>query len=73
MNEKKLNDNELKDVNGGQAVLPLRSQEQGEDIAPELVGVNRFGRCVGCGNAIAFPPTGHGTITCPDCGAVNKY
>lgn len=72
MNEKKLNDIELENVAGGQAVLPLLSKEPEELPEEMLVGVNRFILCSSCGKTLAVPASGHGTFTCT-CGAVNHY
>ena len=72
MENKKLNDNELENVNGGQAVLPLLSTEELRPCEDNIVGVNRFGICNSCGETVALPASGHGYFKC-GCGAMVKY
>ncbi len=68
-----LSEDELKQVTGGQAVLPLLSNEEIRPSADNIVGVNRFGLCGSCGETVAFPATGHGYCKCGSCGAMVKY
>ena len=62
MEEKKLGEEELKEVTGGTG-----AQE-------EMVGmVHRIGICGKCGETLYFPASGHGYFTCPNCGSSEKY
>lgn len=73
MENKKLNENELENVNGGQAVIPLLSSEENAEGVEKLVGATkRYGHCLSCGRIHAFPPIGSGVIQC-ECGAQPKY
>lgn len=72
MENKKLNDKILENVNGGQAVLPLLSSEEDGPGADNIVRVNRFKLCDSCGETVAVPATGHGYCKCK-CGAMVKY
>ena len=74
MDNKKLNEQELEQVNGGQAVLPLLSSEAPEADEATLVGASKILLCSGCGQVLHGPDGDqrHGTVTC-SCGTVNRY
>lgn len=70
----KLSEEELSQVNGGQAVLPLLSSEAPEAGEATLVGAGKIILCSGCGQVLECPKGDkrHGTVTC-SCGTVNSY
>ena len=74
MDNKKLNEQELEQVSGGQAVLPLLSSEAPEADEATLVGAGKIILCSGCGQMLNCPAgdKGHGTVTC-SCGTANRY
>lgn len=73
MENKKLHENELENVNGGQAVLPLLSSEENVSVPENYVGAaNRYAHCRVCGNVLVLPPIGSGAVQC-ECGAQIKY
>lgn len=74
MENKKLNEQELEQVNGGQAVLPLKSSKAPEVDEAMIVGASKILLCSGCGQVLHGPEgdRGHGTVTC-SCGTVNRY
>lgn len=66
MDNKKLNDGELEEVNGGQAVLPLLSKEVDEQML-SLGGYLRA-RCPSCGFELHLPMSQKGKqVECQEC------
>ena len=66
-NEEKniLKNNELKSVEGGQAVLPLLSNDKKAEGAAKIVGATKLVMCPKCNSAM---PRTSGKDVCPVCG-----
>lgn len=69
MENKKLNEQELEEVNGGQAVLPLKGNEVPESDGTTPVGVaGKIKICPNCGEIVTCPSVHGGTVKCNNCG-----
>ncbi len=71
MDNKKLNDSELEQVNGGEAVMPVIFCGTKQDDSQQLITAGFFHAKCSCGHRFPLPLTKMGTqVTCPECGKV---